>query len=197
MPFSVPVKTSKDKLFNDLVGLVKELGVQWRDPNAYATPFLKKLCETLWYIDGHHRTLSEHAPEVPSLFSRFNGYNCPEKHKHCKRALQNLRSSELRSHALTLQDVLQASWFKKASFTALKEATEGLMTCLHTYAAYLQKKVKYQKLHHETNLASAMHDESSHIQYLPKSSGRVMPTSLLPLQEQLLRSDPYDPVSCC
>ena len=34
VPFSVPVKTNKDKLFNDLVCLMKELGVKWIDPNA-------------------------------------------------------------------------------------------------------------------------------------------------------------------
>ena len=194
VPFSVPVKSNKDKLFNDLIQLMKELGVQWIDPNAYATPFLKKLCEILWYIDGHHRILAEHAPNFPGLFSRFNGFNCPEKHKHRKRALQNLKFSELRSHSLTLQDMLQASWFKNKPFKALKEATEGLMVSLNMYAAFLQEKVKYQKLHHEMNQPSAMQDESSHIQFLPKSSNRVS-TSLLPLQEQLLDNDPYDPIS--
>ena len=86
VPFTISVRTSKDKLFNDLVRLMKELGVKWLDPNAFVTPFLK-LCEILWYLDSHHSTLSEHAPKVPTLFSRFNGYNCPEKHKHRKRAL--------------------------------------------------------------------------------------------------------------
>ena len=155
---------------------------------------MKKLCEILWYIDSHHDTLAEHAPKVPNLFSRFNGYNCPEKHEHRKRALQNLRSSELRSHSLTLQDLLQASWFKKEPFKALKEAIEGLMASLNTYAAFLQEKVKYQKLRHEMGQPSAMQDKSSHTEFLPKSSEGVS-TSLLPLQEQLLNSEPYDPIS--
>ena len=39
-----------------------------------------------------------------------------------------------------------------------------------------------------------MQDESSHTEFLPKSSEGVS-TSLLPLQEQLLNSEPYDPIS--
>jgi hypothetical protein len=65
VPFTISVKTNKDKLFIDLVPLMKELGVKWLYPNAFAKPFLKKLCEILWYLDGHHSTLSEHAPKVP------------------------------------------------------------------------------------------------------------------------------------
>ena len=121
VPLAIQVKTNKDRLNNDLVQLMKELGVKWIHPNVYAVPFLNN---TLWYIDGHHETIAERAPKVPTLFSTFSGYNCPEKHKHHKRALENLRASELRSHSLALQDMLQASWFQKKSFTALEGATE-------------------------------------------------------------------------
>ena len=34
VPFAIQVKTNKDKLFNDLVCLMKELGVKWLNPNA-------------------------------------------------------------------------------------------------------------------------------------------------------------------
>ena len=89
VPLTVQVKTSKDRLYNDLVNLMKELGVKWFDPNLYAVPFLKKLCDTLWYINGH-QTIAERAPKIPTLFSAFSGYNCPEEHKHRKRVLENL-----------------------------------------------------------------------------------------------------------
>ena len=170
VPLTIAVTTNKDRLYNDLVHLMKELGVKWIDPNAFAVPFLKKLCDILWYIDGHHETIAERAPKIPTLFSTFSGYNCPEKHKHRKRVLENLRASELRSHSLILQDILQASWFHKQSFTTLKEATEGLMVSLKSYAFFLQEKVKYQKLHHLMSQPSALQDDSSHIHYLPKSS---------------------------
>ena len=74
VPLTIHVKTNKDRLYNDLIQLMKELGVKWSDPNSYAVPFLKKLSEILWYIDGHHETISERAPKIPSLFSRYVGY---------------------------------------------------------------------------------------------------------------------------
>ena len=58
-PFGILVKTNKDRMYNDLVRLMKELGVRWTNPNAYAVPFLNKLCDVLWYIDGNHNMIGE------------------------------------------------------------------------------------------------------------------------------------------
>ena len=44
VPLTIPVKMSKDRLYNDLVHLMKELGVKWINPNAYGALFLKKNC---------------------------------------------------------------------------------------------------------------------------------------------------------
>ena len=116
------MKTNKDRLYNDLIQLM-ELGVKWNDPNAYAVPFLKKLCEILWYIDGTTRPL-------------LNEY---QKYRHYSPDMLGtialISISTVKEHwkiyvhpkcMLTLQDMLQASWFQKESFTRLKEATEGL-----------------------------------------------------------------------
>ena len=40
VPFGIPVKTNKDRVYNDLVRLMRELGVRWTNLNAYAVPFL-------------------------------------------------------------------------------------------------------------------------------------------------------------
>ena len=88
VPLTIQVKTNKDRLYSDLVHLMKELGVKWNDPNVYAVPFLKEFGDVLWYVDGYHETIAERAPKIPSLFSRYTGYNCPEKHKHRKRVLE-------------------------------------------------------------------------------------------------------------
>ena len=195
VPFGIPVKTNKDRMFNDLVHLMKELGVRWTNPNAYAIPFLKKLCDVLWYIDGHHNTIGERGCKVPTMFAKFSGYNCPEKHKHRKRELENLRSSELRSHSLSLQDLLQASWFQRECFKQLKQATEDLMMSLNSYAEHLQEKVKYQKLHHQLNTVqpSPLCNDTSHVKFIPKASTPTQ-SSLVPLQDVLLSKEVYEPV---
>jgi len=64
--------------------VMQEMGVRSTDPQSYGVPFLENLCTALWYIGGHHSTISEKALKVPEIFSHFTGFNCPEKHKHCK-----------------------------------------------------------------------------------------------------------------
>ena len=159
LPFAVNVKTNKDRLYNNLISLMKELGIKWNDPKAYGEPFLKRLCDVLWYIDGHHHTIAEHSPNIPSLLSNFTGYNCPQLHKHRKRTLTNLKSSDLHSYAAMLLDSLQTSWMKKDAFLKLREAVEGLLKCLKSHATYLDEKCKYQKLHHLMDHPSATPDD--------------------------------------
>ena len=124
--FPEVVKSARDRLYNGLVGLMKDIHVSWNDPLAFGVPFLKRLRDTLWYIDEHHDTIAEKAPKIPVLFAKFTGYNCSESHKHRKRSRENLSRSELCTLTLALQDNLQASWFKKDSYKVLREATKKL-----------------------------------------------------------------------
>lgn len=50
------------------------MGIKWSDPATFGAPFVKKLQEALWYIDGHHETIREKAPRIPEVFARFTGY---------------------------------------------------------------------------------------------------------------------------
>ena len=124
LPFPKVVKDSRDRLYNDLITLLRGMGISWNDPLSNGVPLLQCLQKVLWYIDGHQDTMAEKVPKIPDVFSQFTGYNCPTAHKHRKRLIGNLSRSELREHALALQDKLQSSWFKKDSFSSLKEAIE-------------------------------------------------------------------------
>ena len=92
-----------------------------------------------------------------------------------------------------LQDNLQASWFKKDCYKALRDATEDLMGSLSSYAAYLKEKSKSQKVHHQSDTPSATPSDSSHLEYLPKITQR--PTSLGPIEDELKVKEPYIPVA--
>ena len=131
LPFPRTVKDGRDRMYNDLIILLRNMGITWNDPISNGMPLLKCLQKALWYIDGHHDTIAEKAPKIPQEFSCFNGYNCPTAHKHRKRALGNLSRSELRENVLALQHKLQNSWFKKESFKPLREAIEGFVTSLN------------------------------------------------------------------
>lgn len=193
LPFPKTVRDSRDRMYNDLITFLREFGVKWNDPEVNGVPLLKCLTKTLWYIDGHHDTIAEKAPKIPSEFGQFNGYNCPTAHKHRKRLHSNLNRSELRENALALQDQLQSSWFKKESFSALRPLIEDLATALISYAAYLQEKSKAQKLHHDSTSPSASPSESSHMAYLPKIPS--VSASLLRIDTALKEKEVYTPIA--
>ena len=193
LPFPKTVKDGRDRLYNDLLILFREMGIKWNDPGVNGVPLLKCLQKVLWYIDGHHDTIAEKAPKVPAEFARFNGYNCPTTHKHRKRLLSNLSRSELRENALALQDKLQCSWFKKESFNPLRVAVESLVASLTSYASYLQEKCKAQRLHNDSMSPSASPSESSHIDYLQKLSS--VPVSLNPINTALKSKEVYTPLA--
>ena len=146
VPIPVQQRTKKDKLFNDLIELVVELKLKWRSPRTDCTPFLKKLTNLLWYIDGHHGTIAEKSSAIPDIFSPFQGYNCPEVSKHRKRAKDNLKREELESYSLFLQEAIHASWMQP--FKEFRSSVEGLRDSLCGYTSYLLSKSKYQRLHH-------------------------------------------------
>ena len=89
--------------------------------------------------------------------------------------------------------MLQSSWFKKESFGALKNAIEGLVASLTSYASYLQEKSKWQRCHNEQTTPSATPSESSHMNHLPMRPN--VPTSLHPIVRALKEADVYTPVT--
>ena len=67
LPFAEAVKNGIDRLYNDLMGLMRDMGVSWNSPQGYGVPLLKKFRHSLWYIDGHHETITEKAPKLPEV----------------------------------------------------------------------------------------------------------------------------------
>ena len=60
-------KTTKDKLYNDLVELMKTKGLKLgisQDEMDFGTRLVKCIRGILWYIDGAHQILSQHSRGV-------------------------------------------------------------------------------------------------------------------------------------
>ena len=110
LPQTITERT-QDRLYNDLIQFSKELGLKWRDPSSVGASFLKKLTNILWYIDGHHDVIGE-VKQDTDLFTKFNGYNCPQASKH-RKCTKNLKREEISAHVLTLQEVIHSSWMQK------------------------------------------------------------------------------------
>lgn len=89
-------RTNKDRLFNDLIALFDEKKWTWHDGGrTLGKNVISSLCDTLWYIDGHHSTLEVRSGSIPAPFDRFDGYNVPERSKHRKRKSSNRSSTIL------------------------------------------------------------------------------------------------------
>jgi hypothetical protein len=190
LPFPVAVKDGRDRLFNDLICLMREMNVKWVDPVTYGVPFLKKVRDLLWYIDGHHDTIGERCVKIPNVFSNFNHYNCPEKYKHRKRTKGNLCSSVLSAHVAAVHDCLQSSWMKKAQFKGLYDVTEELVATLNAYISFLLEKAKYQKMHHE--MRSVSPNDSSCTEFIPKV--QKFSNVLCSLNKAVAEKEPYVPI---
>jgi len=192
LPHRKVERSKKDKLFNDIIDLLDKFGLKWTDPTVHGASFVQKLCNVLWYLDGHHATLAERGSKIPSTFQKFVGYNVPEASKHRKRSVENLNASELRAGAITLQESLQASWFQKPLFHEFRTMTEELAKSLHDYADFLAAKTKYQKLHHASLQSSSSVSDSMNIVYL--SPVPSVSSLLMPIDAFLKEKPTYEPV---
>jgi len=65
--------------------------------NLSGTNFVMSLCEVLWYIDGHHSTISSCGYQIPAYFKDFQGFNAPELSKYCKRSAGNISTNVIKS----------------------------------------------------------------------------------------------------
>ena len=129
-PSSVVEKNRKDKLYNKIVSFCIAGNYSWEDPATYGKPFISDLCNSLWYIDGHHVFSSRSCP-IPSFFSSFTGFNRPELSKHRKRSISNMCRDRLLELSSVLQDHVTSSWMEKSNWTTFKQPLTQLIESLH------------------------------------------------------------------
>ena len=191
-------KTKKDKLYNDLVQLMKARGLKLgisQDEMDFGTRFLKCIQDILWYIDGAHQLLSQRSRGVPEVFSNFTGYNIPEKSKHRKRSLTNFSSDQLNILSQRLIAVLQGNVWSQDNWRDFKLDVLALAESLVEYANYLSTKNKSMKTHHEFHDAPNLVREISQnmrVHYLPATKIPVSSTNLLTIEEVMYPKSLYE-----
>ena len=104
---------------------------------------MKSLCEILWYIDGHHLTISDHGYQILACFEEFQGYNTPELVKHRKRSVINIPAAVIES--LSTSTKLCLGYYKliifqeiHCSWEFMSQSCELLANTLHQYAHEIQ-----------------------------------------------------------
>ena len=146
-PSTVNVRTAKDKLFNPILEYLAEQELYWQSDeiDTQGKKMCRKLTDVLWTLDGHHDILSKQSCTVPVSFSRFQGYNTPQKHKHRKRVISNLDGDVIQSHSSSLFDLLHASFWNRSKWQVFQEDVDLLARSLHNYGEYLKRKCSKQK----------------------------------------------------
>ena len=173
LPPCVIVRSKKDKLYNDFIGLLKEENVIFpaSEGNSSGRNFIKTAVDCLWYVDGHHDTLQKQSCPIPQLFQCFVGYNTPELSKHRKRQGTNMSSAMLSTLASSLFQNLQGSFWSHVSLQRLYQQTRSLAQSLAGYADYLSSQNKIMKdLHARSNPVRQLSDSMS-VKYIEPCRG--------------------------
>jgi hypothetical protein len=105
-------RNRKDSLYNDMLSFCEKHELLWKvdEINTLGVSFVTRVCDVLWYIDGHHHVFASRGCPVPEMFIQFQTYNVPQLSKHRKRAVGNMAYDELETLASRLFRILQSSF---------------------------------------------------------------------------------------
>ena len=144
LPTLIKNATNKKDLFwDDVLKTVTETCVFPKTEGLVCKTFITRLTETLWYIDGHVKTIErESSSKIPEIFIKFTGYNCPELSKHKKRTISNLSKSKLSTLSISLKDEIQCIKFINdyKPWSTLRVNILKLAQAIEDYTTYLRAK---------------------------------------------------------
>ena len=84
------------------------------------------------------------------MLEKFQGYNCPQQHKHRKRSHCNLSREMLITHSQALFSLLTKDFWCKPAWKDLKQSIETLARSLSSYADLLVEKRSRMELIHSS-----------------------------------------------
>lgn len=157
----VDVPNQKLKLKNDIIDWLQTNKLGWEPSYSQqlGAAFVNALANTLWMIDGNHRTLADRGCQVPTMFEHFQGYNKPELRKKRKIDHTNLNGSEIQAHSVSLFTLAGNSYMKRKQWSAVHESVLRLADNLRKYASYLeQQNQTFQKRQAMTTCRSDVDD---------------------------------------
>ena len=188
-------KTSKDRMRNSLIRLVRSKRLFWRasESKTRGEHCIQTLKNVLWYIDGHHDTLKKQSQKIPGLFETFTGYNVPEKSKHRKRTSQNLDQGKLSSYASDLFELLLAPYRSQTGWIDFRKDVVCLANSIREYAELLCKQnFKVKALHSFPIPVRSLSDRLS-VTYLKKVTHKVPDAVYSELNADVLMFPLYQP----
>ncbi len=189
----VPQRTMKDRLFNDILSFISSLNTTIRETEVST---VKKLVIVLrdifWHIDRHHHVFEQRAQPIPSGFTCFSNYNCPERSKHRKRLTSNMSSDSLQDFSLELSTILQFSFWDRPGWAELKPDVNSLLLSLYSYSDYLVQKNKRIKSDHHSPTPIREFSEHLQLEYISSTSSQLVPPNLMAIDEYMINQELYE-----
>ena len=115
---------------------------------------VRTLQECLWYIDERHAKaiIELHSTPIPTAFSRFVGFNVPQKSKHRKCVLGNMQHDVLSVIHKSLFRLLRATFWQREKWKKFHDDVASLALSLSHYCDYLSDQCKKMKLNHASSM---------------------------------------------
>ena len=185
---------SKDRLYNSILDFLQEIGLDFstNEVDNAGVNLVRTLQECLWYIDGRHAIIEHHSSPIPTTFSRFVGFNVPEKSKHRKRVLGNMQHNVLSEIHQSLFRLLQASFWQREKWRKFRDDVESLASCLAHYCDYLGDQCKKMKLNHVSSTPVRSLADSICVKFVKPCTRDRCLHHFAELNQHMERSQPYE-----
>ena len=197
LPSPVEPRTNKQKLWNDVIQFLSNKNCKWGSGEiaSCGVSLVQALTNALWYVDGQHDVFGKQGYSIPSTFSSFMGYNCPELSKHRKRERGNMSAQILKSLSSHLFMCLQGAYWSRDYWSGIKVDIEQLTKSIDDYSSYLQRSCK--KVIFNQSLSFPVREISEHLlfQFLPVIHCELVSETLKKLHNHLKSQPELVPVS--
>ncbi len=169
-----PVRNRKDKLFNDVIDFLVEHKLSYSPAEAESCrkKLVNVLTDCLWHVDGSHDTLKAQSCPIPTIISRFGGYNTPEHSKHRKRNTSNLSSDTLKALSRSLFPLLHRNYWKRTPWLNFGKEVESVAGSM---AQYADKQNKRSKLQHVSDIPVRQLSDYITLTYVKATTASVFP----------------------
>ena len=145
-------KTAKDRLFEDIVSLLKSHGASFSKDlcESEGRYVVQSLVNALWSIDGCHGTLDHAAKHkgtvpIPDEWRQFSGYNDYAAKKIAK---PQLNCSYMEHTAGILFGLLQKPVARHHSFDGIRKSVGNLAQMFSKYAKHMQDDLQLTRARH-------------------------------------------------
>ena len=151
---------------------------------------MKKLSQTLWYIDAHHDKFRDRSIPLPARFASFRGYNDYKKKREKE---PQLSAESLQFHVDQLSAGLMQPWIAVKRYDTLRGDVEKLVDALHRYKQYLTSKCEQMKLSQQVQEKPSPEGVATLTTVQPMTNG---PTSsqYSEIEQRLLNLPVYKPI---